>query len=120
MIKVYDGNNSLRQRIFRVISVPRQATTEQILTLALQAFHITKDPSNYRRELGALHFRSLGGVSKTRTDPAAHCERSRVPRDPVAVVRRDFADADRMFPYHMASAARLMFRGCSRADYITT
>lgn len=45
MIKVYDGNNSLRRRIFRVIPVPRQATTEQVLTLALRAFHITKDPS---------------------------------------------------------------------------
>ncbi|XP_025263317.1 diacylglycerol kinase theta isoform X6 [Camponotus floridanus] len=47
MIKVYDGNNSLRRRIFRVIPVPRQATTEQVLTLALRAFHITKDPSNF-------------------------------------------------------------------------
>ncbi|XP_018316744.1 diacylglycerol kinase theta isoform X8 [Mycetomoellerius zeteki] len=47
MIKVCDGNNSLRRRIFRVISVPRQATTEQVLTSALRAFHITKDPSNF-------------------------------------------------------------------------
>ncbi|KYN03792.1 Diacylglycerol kinase theta [Cyphomyrmex costatus] len=47
MMKVCDGNNSLRRRIFRVISVPRQATTEQVLTLALRAFHITKHPSNF-------------------------------------------------------------------------
>ncbi|XP_029178189.1 diacylglycerol kinase theta isoform X5 [Nylanderia fulva] len=47
MIKVYDGNSSLRRRIFRVIPVPRQATTEQVLTLALRAFHITKDPSTF-------------------------------------------------------------------------
>lgn len=47
MVKVYDGDNSLRRRIFRVISVPRQATTEQVLTSALRAFHITKDPSTY-------------------------------------------------------------------------
>ncbi|XP_028050360.1 diacylglycerol kinase theta isoform X9 [Monomorium pharaonis] len=47
MIKVYDGNSSLRRRIFRVISVPRQATIEQILTSALRAFHITKDPSTF-------------------------------------------------------------------------
>ncbi|XP_023315181.1 diacylglycerol kinase theta isoform X3 [Trichogramma pretiosum] len=46
-IKVYDGNNSLRRRLFRVISVPRQATVEQLLVMALQAFHITKDPSNF-------------------------------------------------------------------------
>ncbi|XP_012144592.1 diacylglycerol kinase theta isoform X4 [Megachile rotundata] len=47
MIKVYDGNNSHRRQIFRVISVPRQATTEQVLTSALRAFHITRDPSNF-------------------------------------------------------------------------
>ncbi|XP_018350039.1 PREDICTED: diacylglycerol kinase theta isoform X6 [Trachymyrmex septentrionalis] len=47
MIKVCDGNNSLRRRIFRVISIPRQATTEQVLTSALRAFHITKDPSSF-------------------------------------------------------------------------
>ncbi|XP_011051488.1 PREDICTED: diacylglycerol kinase theta isoform X5 [Acromyrmex echinatior] len=47
MIKVCDGNNSLKRRIFRVISIPRQATTEQVLTSALRAFHITKDPSNF-------------------------------------------------------------------------
>ncbi|XP_012276766.1 diacylglycerol kinase theta isoform X1 [Orussus abietinus] len=46
-MKVYDGNNSLRRRIFRVVTVSRQATTEQILTSALRAFHITKDPSNF-------------------------------------------------------------------------
>ncbi|XP_033325346.1 diacylglycerol kinase theta isoform X11 [Megalopta genalis] len=55
MIKVYDGNNSLTRRIFRVISVPRQATTEQVLTAALHAFHITKDPNNfYLTDLYAL------------------------------------------------------------------
>ncbi|XP_066993368.2 diacylglycerol kinase theta isoform X3 [Anabrus simplex] len=47
MIKVYDGNNSYRRRIFRVITVSKQATTEQLLTAALRAFHITKDPTNF-------------------------------------------------------------------------
>ncbi|XP_011863317.1 PREDICTED: diacylglycerol kinase theta isoform X7 [Vollenhovia emeryi] len=61
MIKVYDGNNSLRRRIFRVISVPRQATTEQVLTSALRAFHITKDPSNfYLTDLYAAEETELG------------------------------------------------------------
>ncbi|XP_069692506.1 diacylglycerol kinase theta isoform X5 [Periplaneta americana] len=47
MIKVYDGNSSFQRRIFRVISVSRQATTEQLLTSALRAFHITKDPGTF-------------------------------------------------------------------------
>jgi hypothetical protein len=54
VIKVYDGNSSLRRRIFRVISVPRQATTEQVLTLALRAFHITKDPGTRLQTISHL------------------------------------------------------------------
>jgi diacylglycerol kinase (ATP) len=44
MIKVYDGNNSVRRRIFRVVTVSRLASTDHILLTALRAFHITKDP----------------------------------------------------------------------------
>ncbi|XP_018331439.1 diacylglycerol kinase theta isoform X3 [Agrilus planipennis] len=47
VIKVYDGNTSLRRRIFRTIVVPRTASVKQILTLALRAHHITKDPSTF-------------------------------------------------------------------------
>lgn len=47
VIKVYDGNNSLRRRIFRTIVVPKQAPLQQVLTQALRAFHITKDPSSF-------------------------------------------------------------------------
>lgn len=44
-IKVFDGNCSLRRRIFRAITVPRTCTLEQLLTTALRAFHIAKEPS---------------------------------------------------------------------------
>ncbi|XP_024086284.1 diacylglycerol kinase theta isoform X3 [Cimex lectularius] len=47
VIKVYDGNNSVRRRIFRTITVSRLASTEHVLTQALRAFHITKDSSNF-------------------------------------------------------------------------
>ncbi|XP_073992573.1 diacylglycerol kinase theta isoform X4 [Rhodnius prolixus] len=47
VIKVYDGNNSVRRRIFRTITVSRLATTEHVLTQALRAFHITKDIMNF-------------------------------------------------------------------------
>lgn len=46
-IKVFDGNLSLRRRIFRVITVPRQCTLDQLLTYALRAFHITRTNSEY-------------------------------------------------------------------------
>lgn len=44
---MYDGNNSLRRRIFRTIVVSRQSSLKQVLTQALRAFHITKDPSSF-------------------------------------------------------------------------
>lgn len=46
-IKVFDGNCSLRRRIFRVISVSRTCTIEQLLTTSLHAFHITRSPSAF-------------------------------------------------------------------------
>ncbi|XP_050312450.1 diacylglycerol kinase theta isoform X2 [Anthonomus grandis grandis] len=47
VIKVFDGNNSLRRRIFRAIVVARQASLLQVLVQALRAFHITKDPDQF-------------------------------------------------------------------------
>lgn len=47
MVKVYDGNNTLRRRIFRVVTVSRLASTDHLLLTALRAFHITKDPRKY-------------------------------------------------------------------------
>ncbi|XP_037952220.1 uncharacterized protein LOC119682782 [Teleopsis dalmanni] len=47
MIKVFDGNNSFRRQLYRVIIVPRTYTLEQLLTTALRAFHITRDPSAF-------------------------------------------------------------------------
>jgi hypothetical protein len=44
-IKVFDGNCSLRRRIFRVITVPRTCNLEQLLTTALRAFHIAREPN---------------------------------------------------------------------------
>ncbi|XP_037913720.1 diacylglycerol kinase theta isoform X2 [Hermetia illucens] len=46
-IKVFDGNSSLKRRIYRVITVSRTCTLEQLLTTALRAFHITRDPNAF-------------------------------------------------------------------------
>ncbi|XP_066257964.1 diacylglycerol kinase theta isoform X1 [Euwallacea similis] len=43
MIKVFDGNTSLRRRIFRVLIVNRSASVNELLIRALRAFHISKD-----------------------------------------------------------------------------
>lgn len=44
-IKVFDGNCSLRRKIFRAITVSRTCSLDQLLTIALRAFHITRDSS---------------------------------------------------------------------------
>lgn len=46
-IKVFDGNCSLRRRIFRAITVPRQCTLDQLLTSSLRAFHIKREPPSF-------------------------------------------------------------------------
>ncbi|GAB0100474.1 Diacylglycerol kinase [Sergentomyia squamirostris] len=46
-IKVFDGNSSLRRRIFRAITVSRTCTLDQLLTTALRAFHIARNPSEF-------------------------------------------------------------------------
>lgn len=43
MIKVYDGNLSLRRRIFRVVSVPKNCDIDTLLMSALRAHRITRD-----------------------------------------------------------------------------
>ncbi|CAN8017732.1 unnamed protein product [Ixodes persulcatus] len=47
IIKVYDGNASMKRRMFRTITVSRNAIREQIIGAALRAFHISGDPKHY-------------------------------------------------------------------------
>lgn len=46
-IKVFDGNTSMKRRIFRVITVPRTSNLDQLLTFALRAFHIARNSSEF-------------------------------------------------------------------------
>ncbi|CAL1279215.1 unnamed protein product [Larinioides sclopetarius] len=47
VIKVYDGNASLKRRMFRTITILRNATREEMVCAALRAFHISDDPKHY-------------------------------------------------------------------------
>lgn len=60
VIKVFDGNCSLRRRIFRAITVPRTCNLEQLLTTALRAFHIAREPN--------VRFLYLGDFERIFTD----------------------------------------------------
>ncbi|KAG1714229.1 Diacylglycerol kinase theta [Nymphon striatum] len=47
VIKVYDGNSSMRRRMFRTITVPKTSSRDHILAAALRSFYIADNPNNY-------------------------------------------------------------------------
>lgn len=47
MLRVYDGNGSMKKRSFRLISVPRSSTRENIIAASLRAFYVHDDVSHY-------------------------------------------------------------------------
>ncbi|PNF19053.1 Diacylglycerol kinase theta, partial [Cryptotermes secundus] len=82
IIKVYDGNGSFRRRIFRLICVSRQSTTEELLTAALREFRITKDPGSfYLTDVYASEVSRLGEVNVVDPLPvmSLHCKEGRRP-----------------------------------------
>ncbi len=44
LIKVYDGIASFRHHSYKLISVPRHTSVEQLVAAAMWAFHLTGDP----------------------------------------------------------------------------
>ncbi|XP_076356051.1 diacylglycerol kinase theta-like isoform X1 [Tachypleus tridentatus] len=47
LIRVYDGNSSMKRSAYRTISISQKSTREQVIGAALRAFHIHDDPNNY-------------------------------------------------------------------------
>lgn len=47
IVKVYDGNSSLKKRSFRLISVPKLIGRDQLIAACLRAFYIHDDVSHY-------------------------------------------------------------------------
>ena len=47
VISVFAGNTSMKKKIFRTITVARNASREAIIAAALRAFHISGDPRHY-------------------------------------------------------------------------
>ncbi|XP_025091817.1 diacylglycerol kinase theta-like isoform X2 [Pomacea canaliculata] len=47
VIRVFDGNASMKKRLYRTITVPRNAPAQVLLEAALKTFHISDDPKNY-------------------------------------------------------------------------
>ncbi|KAI6216761.1 Diacylglycerol kinase [Aphelenchoides besseyi] len=47
ILRIYDGNNSQRNQVFRLASVPKMASVEQIRDIAMRRFHINDNAENY-------------------------------------------------------------------------
>uniref|UniRef100_A0A914ZLA0 Diacylglycerol kinase n=2 Tax=Parascaris TaxID=6254 RepID=A0A914ZLA0_PARUN len=47
ILRIYDGNNSLRNQVYRTASVPKTASVQLIRDTALRRFHITDNPESY-------------------------------------------------------------------------
>ena len=47
LIKVYDGIASFRHHSYKLISVPRHTSIEQLVAAAMWAFHLTGDPGTF-------------------------------------------------------------------------
>ncbi|XP_036982843.2 diacylglycerol kinase theta isoform X2 [Artibeus jamaicensis] len=62
-LRIFDGSDAVHRGHFRVISVPRQAGSQEVLEAALRAYYITEDPGDF--ELQALPTALRAG------DPAA-------------------------------------------------
>ncbi|XP_055331512.1 diacylglycerol kinase theta-like isoform X2 [Paramacrobiotus metropolitanus] len=47
IVKVFDGNSSMRRKVFRTITVNRNAGAKEVVEAALRSFYIKDDPGNY-------------------------------------------------------------------------
>ncbi|VDM29883.1 unnamed protein product [Toxocara canis] len=47
ILRIYDGNSSLRNQVYRTASVPKTASVQLIRDTALRRFHITDNPESY-------------------------------------------------------------------------
>jgi hypothetical protein len=47
IVRIFDGNSSVKRRIYRTASVPKNAPAQVLLEVALRTFHISDNPKNY-------------------------------------------------------------------------
>lgn len=47
ILRIYDGNSSQRNQIYRTAQIPKMASVEQIRDIAMRRFHINDTPDLY-------------------------------------------------------------------------
>nr|XP_020031040.1 diacylglycerol kinase theta isoform X4 [Castor canadensis] len=58
-LKIFDGNDTMRRNQFRLVTLPRLASSQEVLEVALRAYYISEDPQDF--ELQALPLPPLTG-----------------------------------------------------------
>ncbi|XP_045384253.1 diacylglycerol kinase theta isoform X1 [Lemur catta] len=79
-LKIFDGDDSVRRNQFRVITVPRQARSEEVLEAALRAYYIPEDPGNL--ELHALPLQAGDAWARAKAGSAGISEEEEGSRGP--------------------------------------
>uniref|UniRef100_A0A1I7RTX5 Diacylglycerol kinase n=1 Tax=Bursaphelenchus xylophilus TaxID=6326 RepID=A0A1I7RTX5_BURXY len=66
LIRIYDGNSSMRTQVFRTAQIPKMASVEQIRDIAMRRFHINDNPEHYYVTQAPFE---LGGEEENLEDP---------------------------------------------------
>ncbi|XP_051026139.1 diacylglycerol kinase theta isoform X2 [Acomys russatus] len=85
MLKIFDGNDSMRKNQFRLVTVSRLARNEEVMEAALRAYYINEDPRDF--QLQALPLALLSDNSQTLGKPGTTEEeagKGSGPRDAVS------------------------------------
>ncbi|XP_021116113.1 diacylglycerol kinase theta isoform X3 [Heterocephalus glaber] len=62
-LEIFDGNDTVRRNRFRLVTVPRLASSEEVLEAALRVYYVSEDPGDF--ELQELPLPSLAAVAQT-------------------------------------------------------
>ncbi|XP_008840011.1 diacylglycerol kinase theta isoform X2 [Nannospalax galili] len=52
ILKIFDGNDSMRKNQFRLVTVSRLARNEEVMEAALRAYYVSDDPSDFELQAG--------------------------------------------------------------------
>ncbi|XP_051053998.1 diacylglycerol kinase theta isoform X3 [Phodopus roborovskii] len=62
ILKIFDGNDSMRKNQFRLVTVSRLARNEEVMEAALRAYYINEDPRDF--QLQALPLTIMSGATE--------------------------------------------------------
>ncbi|XP_075400677.1 diacylglycerol kinase theta isoform X2 [Tenrec ecaudatus] len=67
-LRVFDGNDSLRRNLFRLVTVPRLARSEEVLEAALRAYYVSEDPRDFQLQALPLPVPAGDGEARGKED----------------------------------------------------